>query len=169
MRHVVRALVLAGMLCVSGGASEPRQPRTFNGIAASFHVETPVITLGENLKVEVIYSNTGKETVTFRYGHVDVDAEVYRRGAKDPLLRGCIGEYPMFEATLNPFQSVRLEETIYLQCWDDLAPGRYEIRFHYHLGLLRDEALAKMYQKMYPHNFYVVAWEERKHAFTIAK
>ena len=169
MLHVTPALVVAWILSLSANASEPTQSRIFNGVAASFRIETPVVRLGQNLKVEVIYTNTGKDIVNFRYGFAEVDAEIYLKGAKDPLLRGCIGEYPMFETRLKPFQSVRLEETMYLQCWDDLAPGRYEIRFHYHLGLLRDEALAQKYQRMYPHNFCVVAWEERKHAFRIAK
>jgi hypothetical protein len=169
MSRILQILVAASVLTVSVDAFASTQSRTFNDVGATFHIKTPVVKLSENLKVEVIYSNTGKAAVTFRYSYADVDAEIYRKGAKEPLLRGCIGEYPFFEVTLKPLQSVRLEETIYLHCWDALAPGHYEIRFYYHLGLLRDESLAKKYQRMYPHDFYVVAWEDRRHPFRIAK
>ena len=169
MSLVLRTLVAASVLTLSTDASESTQSRTFNDVAATFQIETPVVKAGENLKVEVIYSNTGNETVIFRYFYADVDAEIYRKGAKEPLLRACIGEYPFSETTLRPFQSVRVEDTVYLHCWDQLVPGRYEIRFHYHLGLLRNETLAQKYQRMYPHNFYVVAWEDRRHSFTITE
>jgi hypothetical protein len=159
------AMLMAGANATGSG----HEARSFQGVVASFRVKDRVIKLGDKLTVITVYRNIGTETVTFRFFGPDVDAEIYEKGEREPLLRGCIGTPAPQKVVLQPSESVRFEEPAHLPCWSDLTPGDFEIQFHYHLGLLRDESLQKKYLQMYPHDGYVVAWEDRRHQFTIVK
>ncbi len=50
-----------------------------------------------------------------------------------------------------------------------LQPGDYEVQFGYHLGLLIDQSLVRRYQAKYPHDGYVVPWNDRRYAFALTK
>jgi hypothetical protein len=119
--------------------------------------------------VIVVYKNTGSKAVKFRYVDAVQTAEVYRSGNRKPLIGGYISHGPHSEVTLMPGESVQFDEAFNLAAWHDLAPGKYEIRFFYHLWLLRDESLAQKYKNKYPNEGYLVPWEDRKHPFTIVK
>ena len=166
---MITAALVTCIWTLTTSASEPPHSRSFNGVVASFHIQNPVVKPGDELTVAVVYRNTGAATVTFRFLQADEDAEVYRRGSQEQILKGCVGEPAPSNVTLGPGKSARFEQTFSWQCWDQLRPGDYEVRFCYHLGLLADESERENYQRKYPHDGYVVPWEDSRHRFTVTK
>jgi hypothetical protein len=160
--------LVIGPWTVIASTKIPRS-RCFNGITATFEITNPIIRTGEDLKVVVVYRNTGSETVHFRFFHVDEDADVYRRGEKRRLIGGFTGEPAPLETTLKPGQSFRFEDKFDMKGWSRLKPGDYEIRFGYHLGLLGDESLIRKYRASYPHDGYVVPWTDHRYPFTLVR
>jgi hypothetical protein len=169
MQSAVTAAFIACILSLAASASEPLRSRSFHGVVASFHIQNPVVRPGDELTVAVVYRNTGTETVTFRFLQADEDAEVYRKGSRQEILKGCVGEPAPSKVTLGPGKSARFEQTFPWQCWGHLRPGDYELRFCYHLGLLADESEREKYRQKYPHDGYVVPWSDQRYQFTIAK
>src|SRR5437588_13021321 len=147
------ATALPGM-----ASPELARSRSFNGITATFEIKNPIIKLGEDLKIVVVYRNTSSRTVHFRFFHLDEDADLYRKGKRKPIIGGFVGEPQALRVTLSPGESFRFEDIFNMKKWPDLPPGDYEIHFSYHLGLLSDESLVKKYQAKYPHDGYVVPW-----------
>jgi hypothetical protein len=154
-------------LFVGSAASESIQARSFNGVTATFTIKNPVIRIGENLKVVVVYRNTSDRTVKFRFAHLDAEAELYPKGKSKSIIGGNIGEMPFAEVTLGPGDSFPVEDEVNMKGWPQLKPGDYEIQFFYHLGLLPDSALIKHYQAIYPHDHYVVPWSDRRYGFRL--
>lgn len=150
-------------------SSEHVRSRSFNGVTAAFEIKGSVIRIGEDLRVVVLYQNTGHRTVNFHFFQADEKAEIYPKGKSKPLFNVFLGEPQYSDVTLKPGGSARFEELFNLKGWPDLVPGDYEIRFFYHLGLLFDESLAESYRKKYPVEYDLVPWEVRRHSFTITK
>jgi hypothetical protein len=151
------------------GSSKHVRSRSFNGVTAAFEIKDSTIRIGEDLKVAVVYRNTGHRTVSFHFFQTDQDAKLYSKGKREPLVNVFVGEPQYSDVTLKPGESARFEEIFNLKGWPDLVPGNYEIRFYYHLGLLLDESLAKSYRKKYHVEHNVVPWEDRRHSFVITK
>jgi hypothetical protein len=160
-------LLIVAPLCRA--ASEPIQSRSFNGITAAFEIKNPIIRIGEDLKILVVYRNTSSRSVSFRFSHLDWDAELYQKGKTKPIIGGFVGEAPYREITLDPGESFRFEDVINMKGWPNLSAGNYEIRFCYHLSLLSEDSLIKECQEKYPHDGYVVPWSERRYPFTLIK
>ena len=169
MQITVTAAFAACIFSLAVSASDPARSRSFHGVVASFYIQNPMVKPGEELRVAVVYRNTGAETVTFRFLQADEDAEVYRKGSREQILNRCVGEPAPSKVTLGPGKTARFEQTFPWQCWGHLVPGDYEVRFSYHLGLLADESEREKYKRKYPPDGYVVPWEDRRHRFTIAK
>lgn len=154
---------------VSGETSPgPARARSFNGVVAEFRIKDPVIKMGEDLRLIVQYKNTGSKPVTFRFFAPDVDGQLYRRGEREPIIGGYVGEFASTKVTLQAGASAQFDEVFNLRGWR-LTPGDYEVRFYYHLALLDNAKLAQKYKNKYPHDFNVVPWEDRRHQFTITK
>jgi hypothetical protein len=163
-------IALLLLLVAEPGSASPRaQSRSFNGVTAIFEIKNFIIRSGEDLKIVVVYRNTSSRTVSFRFGHLDEDAEIYEIGKSKPIVGGYVGEFPFMEVTLKPGESHRFEDQFSMKGWPNLRPGDYEIRFCYDLGLLSDESLMKEYQAKYPHEGYVVPWSDRRYSFTLVK
>src|SRR5438270_12893928 len=84
--------------------------RSFKGIIASFKIQNPIIKIGEDLKIVVVYRNTGNNKVHFRFFHLDENADVYKKGEDKPIIGGFTGEPAPLETTLNPGESLRFED-----------------------------------------------------------
>ena len=121
------------------------------------------------MKVVVVYRNMSGRTVNFRFAHLDEEAELYQKGKTKPIIGGFSGEAPYATITLNPGESYRFEDLLNMKGWPNLPPADYEIRFSYNLNLLFDESLIEKYQAKYPHDGYVVPWNEHRYAFTLIK
>lgn len=169
--HLLKTLVVLLLFLIAGpSVASPRaQSRLFNGVSATFEIKNPIITSGQDLKIVVVYRNTSSHTISFRFGHLEEDAEVYEKGKSKPIVGGYVGEFPFLEVTLKPGESHRFEDQFSLKGWPNLAPGNYEVRFYYHLSLLGDDASIKEYQAKYPHDGYVVPWSDRRYAFILKK
>jgi hypothetical protein len=160
-------LLLAAVL---GFASEGgTDSRSFNGVTATFEIKTPVVKIGEDLRIVVVYRNVSDQTVSFRFFHLDEDGEIYPKGKTKPVIGGFVGEPQYQEVTLKPGEKLRFEDAFDMKGWVNLRPGAYEVRFFYHLGLLPDESRVKEYLKRYPHDGNVVPWDDRRYAFSLVE
>jgi len=168
-RAAIVACLLLNGASMSVAVTKAMHSRVFNGVIADFKIKSPIIRIGEDLKVDVAYQNTKDRIVAFRFSHLDEDIELYSKGSQKPIIGGFVGEAPYAEVRLKPGESFRFVDTINMKGWPDLPPGEYEVRFAYHLGLLSDDALIKRYQAIYPHNHYVVPWSERRYGFRLVK
>lgn len=164
---IIYLLLIGAARC--GATPESLQSRSFNGVVASFRIKNPIISVGEDLKIIVVYRNTGTRAVKFRFYQVDEWVELFRKGENESIAGGFVGEPQFEEVTIKPGKSVRVEQTFNMKGWPYLAAGKYEIRFFYHLGLLFDESLIKQYQAKYPHPGYVVAWSNRRYPFRLSR
>ena len=151
---------------VASAEPKPEQSRSFEGVTATFEIQNPVLRQREDLKVVVVYENRGDRTIKFRFFPVDNDVRIYRKG-ENKRIAGFPGELPISEVTLRPGERISLEDIVHLKEWPDLPPGDYEIRFFYHLGGWLDEAIVQKYQAKYPHEEYVVPWNDRAYGFAL--
>jgi hypothetical protein len=171
LRAITRFIAFQALAIVVSAETGTRleESRSFEGVTAAFEVKTPVVKLGEDLKVTVVYSNDSAYNVRFRFFPVQEDAELYRKGDREAIIGGFSGEPHFDEVILKPGEKFQVDDSILMRAWHDLVPGNYEIRFCYHLGLFEDEMLRKKYQSIYPHDQYVVPWNDRKYQFTLVK
>jgi hypothetical protein len=72
-------------------------PRSLGGVAAAFEIIDHVVPVGEDMRIRVVYRNTGDQPVTFRYLQSDQFAQVCAIGKKPRKSTSLLLGKPLFQ------------------------------------------------------------------------
>jgi hypothetical protein len=146
-----------------------REPRTFDGVSATFRIAGSPIRRSQPLRISFVLRNHAQRSVAFRYLPPSYHARVYSRGVEIYPTCDMLGEMPYSEVTLKPGVSVALEDEFHFAACYELMPGRYTVRFYYHLALFRGTPLEKQYVEQYHAVDGLVPWDNRSYSFTVVE
>jgi hypothetical protein len=150
-------------------AAESAQSHVFNGVVATFVLETPSIRVGQPLKVRYTLRNISKRPVHFRFMDLSEHARVYSLNGRElSLVNGApIAESPTADIPLKPGETVRYSEELNFFGYYEMPPGKYYFRFLYNLDLLPDDFISHYRKKLSIRHW--VIWDDHKYQFSVSR